>query len=67
TRRKRRRRTGIASGETAFFVLRPLGSRYCLRNFLGSIRQTSTSNIFHAKPRFFVVEEREERKGGEQR
>ena len=45
TRRKRRRRTGIASGETAFFVLRPLGSRYCLRNFL--VTHLTASSSFH--------------------
>jgi hypothetical protein len=45
TRRKRRRRTGIASKETAFFVLRPLGSRYCLRNFL--VRHLTASSSFH--------------------
>src|SRR5208283_991412 len=45
TRRKRRRRTGIASGETAFFVIRPLGSRYCLRNFL--VTRLTASSSFH--------------------
>src|SRR5208283_2890651 len=45
TRRKRRRRTGIASGETAFFVLRPPGSRYCLRNFL--VTHLTASSSFH--------------------
>ncbi len=45
TRRKRRRRTGIAIGETAFFVLRPLGSRYYLRNFL--VTHLTASSSFH--------------------
>ena len=45
TRRKTRRRTGIASGENAFFVLRPLGSRYCLRNFL--VTHLTALSSFH--------------------
>ena len=44
---KKEKEKDSGSVETACFVLQVPDSRYCRRNF----PQTSTSNIFHAKPR----------------